>query len=111
MRAVFEPSGAEAGAEAVRLSPFRRNARAFRSHSCRHAVARAAFSLIEVVAAVAVFALGMVAVIGLFAPVTKSVSASGDAEAAARVADAVRARLGALPFDTALALIQAPADV
>jgi prepilin-type N-terminal cleavage/methylation domain-containing protein len=70
-----------------------------------------AFSLLEVVAAVAIFAIGMVAVLGLFAPVTKSVSTLSDSEAAARVADAVRARLQALPFDKALALVQESADV
>lgn len=70
-----------------------------------------AFSLLEVVAAMAIFAIGMVAIIGLFAPVTKTVSSVAEAEAAARVADAVRARLRALPFDRALSLIQAPADV
>lgn len=69
------------------------------------------FSLIEVVAAIAVFALGMVALLGLFTPVTKSVAAVGDAEAAARVADAVRARLHAMPFEAAAALIQAPANL
>lgn len=72
---------------------------------------RNAFSLIEVVAAVAIFAVGMVAMLGLFAPVTKSVATVGDAEAAARVADAVRARLAALPFDTAVSLIQTPGNV
>lgn len=71
----------------------------------------AAFSLIEVVAAVAIFAIGMVAVLGLFAPVTKSVANVSDADAAARVADAVRARLQTLPFETALALVQEPAAV
>jgi len=71
----------------------------------------AGFSLLEVVAAVAIFAIGMVAVLGLFAPVTKSVSSVSDAEAAARVADAVRARLQALPFDRALSLVQEVADV
>lgn len=70
-----------------------------------------AFSLIEVVAAVAVFALGMVAVLGVFAPVSRSVSTVSDAEAAARMADNVRARLQALPFNTALTLIQEVADV
>ena len=69
------------------------------------------FSLIEVVVAVAIFAIGMVGVLGMFAPVAKSVSTVADAEAAARVADAVRARLQAMPFDQALALIQEPADV
>lgn len=72
---------------------------------------RPGFSLLEVVAALAIFAIGMVAVIGMFAPVSKTVSSVAESEAAARVADAVRARLQALPFDRALALIQAPADV
>ena len=70
-----------------------------------------AFSLLEVVAAVAIFAVGMVAVLGLFAPVAKSISTVADAEAAARVADSVRARLQGLPFDRALRLIQEVADV
>jgi type II secretory pathway pseudopilin PulG len=70
-----------------------------------------AFSLIEVIAAVAIFAVGMVAVLALFAPVTKSVAGVSEAESAARVADALRARLQALPFETALALIQDPAAV
>jgi prepilin-type N-terminal cleavage/methylation domain-containing protein len=71
----------------------------------------AAFSLIEVIVAVVIFAIGMVAVLGLFAPVTKSVSTVSDSEAAARAADAVRARLQALPFDQALALVQEVVDV
>ncbi len=71
----------------------------------------AAFSLLEVVVAVGVFALGMVAVVGLYAPVAKSVSTVGDAEAAARVADAVRSRLQTLPFETALTLVQTPANL
>jgi prepilin-type N-terminal cleavage/methylation domain-containing protein len=72
---------------------------------------RRGFSLIEVVAAVVIFAIGMVAVLGLFAPVSKSVSTVAEAEAAARVADAVRARLQALPFDRALALVEPVAAV
>jgi hypothetical protein len=64
-----------------------------------------------VVAAVVIFSIGMVAVLGVFAPVTKSVANVSDAEAAARVADAVRARLRAMPFDQALALVQEVGDV
>ena len=71
----------------------------------------AAFSLIEVVAAVGIFAIGMVAVLALFAPVTKSISNNSDAEAAARAADNVRARLQAMPFDEAAKLIQDVAAV
>jgi type II secretory pathway pseudopilin PulG len=71
----------------------------------------AAFSLLEVIAAVAIFAIGMIAVLGMYAPVTKSVAAVSDAEAAARVADAVRSRLRTVPFEAALALVQEVADV
>ncbi len=74
-------------------------------------VPRAGFSLIEVIAAVALFAIGMVGALALFAPVTKSVANVGEVEAAARVADAVRARLQAMPFDDARALVQDPGAV
>ena len=53
----------------------------------------------------------MVAALGLLAPVTKSVANVSDFEAATRIADAVRARLQALPFDQAVAFVQSPADV
>lgn len=80
---------------------------------CAEAIPRdsGAFSLIEVIAAVAVFAIGMIAVLGLFIPVTKSVATVTDVEIAARVADAVRAQLEAMSFADAAALIQLPADV
>ena len=67
--------------------------------------------MIEVIVAVVIFAIGMVAALGLFAPVTKSVSTVSDSEAAARAADAVRARLQAMPFEQALSLVQEVADV
>jgi prepilin-type N-terminal cleavage/methylation domain-containing protein len=67
---------------------------------------RAAFSLIEVIAAVVIFAVGMISVLGLYGPLTKSVAAVSDTDAAARVADAVRARLRLLSFDQAAALVQ-----
>jgi prepilin-type N-terminal cleavage/methylation domain-containing protein len=75
------------------------------------ATRRRGFSLIEVVAALGIFAIGMIAVLGLFAPVTKSVAGVSDAEAAARVADAVRARLRSMPFAAAAALVQDVTDV
>jgi type II secretory pathway pseudopilin PulG len=71
----------------------------------------AAFSLIEVVAAVGVFAIGMVGVISLLAPVTQSIATVSDAEAAARVADAVRARVQALGFTKGSTFIQDIATV
>jgi prepilin-type N-terminal cleavage/methylation domain-containing protein len=54
-----------------------------------------AFTLLEVVVAVGIFAIGMVAVIGLFTPVAKSVSDHADAEAATRVTDLLNAQLQA----------------
>ncbi|MES2694671.1 MAG: hypothetical protein V4773_14445 [Verrucomicrobiota bacterium] len=59
----------------------------------------------------AIFAIGMVGALALFAPVAKSVTNVGDTESAARVADAIRARLQALPYETALTLIQDPVEV
>ncbi len=55
----------------------------------------AAFTLLEVVVAIGVFAVGMVAVIGLFSPVVKSVGDSADAESATRVADLLNVKLQA----------------
>ena len=54
---------------------------------------RRAFSLIEVVVAIGIFAVGMVAVVALFAPVARSVAGSSDAEAAATVAERLRGEL------------------
>jgi hypothetical protein len=48
---------------------------------------------LEVVVAIGIFAIGMVAVIGLFSPVAKSVGDSADAEAATRVADLLNVKL------------------
>ncbi len=52
-----------------------------------------AFSLLEVVVAVGIFAIGIAAVITLFAPAAKSVSANADAEAATAVAQALAVQL------------------
>jgi type II secretory pathway pseudopilin PulG len=54
---------------------------------------RAAFSLLEVVAALGIFAIAMVGVIGLFAPVAKSTGAVVDSEAATNVASVLAAKL------------------
>ena len=62
-------------------------------------------------AAVAIFALSMVAVLGLYTPVAQSVSNSAEAEAAARVADALLSRLETLPFDAAAALLKTNAEL
>ena len=44
----------------------------------RHFRTRAGFSLIEVIAAVVIFGIGMVAVAGLYAPVTRAVGSVAD---------------------------------
>ncbi len=54
---------------------------------------RRAFSLIEVVAAVGLLAVTVVVVLSLSTPVVKSVSASAEAESAARVVAALTSRL------------------
>ncbi len=72
---------------------------------------RSAFSLIEVVAAVAIFAIGMVAVLGLYTPVAQSVSNSAEAESAARVTDTLLSRLQTLPFATAASLLKTNAEL
>lgn len=66
-----------------------------------------AFTLLEVVVAIGIFAIGMVAVIGLFSPVAKSVTDSADSEAATRVADAVNVKLQSLGFDAVIPLLKA----
>ncbi len=88
-----------------------RKTRPRRGGQRRPYTATRAFSLIEVIAAVVIFSIGMVAMLGLFAPVTKSIANVTDAEAAGRAADAVRARLQALGFDRSLALVQEVAEV
>ena len=54
-----------------------------------------AFTLLEVVVAIGIFAVGMVAVIGLFGPVAKSVGDLSDAEAATHVAELLSVQLQA----------------
>ncbi|MCX6951198.1 MAG: hypothetical protein NTV51_03300 [Verrucomicrobia bacterium] len=65
-----------------------------------------AFSLLEVVAAVGIFAIGMVAVVGLFAPVAKSVSNLADTEAATNVAGLLSDHLRRQPFLDVAALLK-----
>jgi prepilin-type N-terminal cleavage/methylation domain-containing protein len=57
------------------------------------------FNLLEVVAAVGIFAIGMVAVLALFAPVATSVTGLADAEAATKVSEALRAQLQSIRPD------------
>jgi prepilin-type N-terminal cleavage/methylation domain-containing protein len=59
---------------------------------------RRAFTLLEVVVAIGIFAVGMVAVIALFAPVARSVAEVTEAEAAAGVAEQLRGELSRRVF-------------
>ncbi len=74
-----------------------------RTASSAHRLKLTAFTLLEVVVAIGIFAVGMVAVIGLFSPVAKSVGDSADAEAATRVADLLNVKLQADETADALA--------
>ncbi len=76
------------------------------SRFCRRVRPAAGFSLLEVVVAVGIFAIGMLAVVGLFSPVARSVSVSSDLESAARVADALRTKLQAMPVANVIALLK-----
>jgi prepilin-type N-terminal cleavage/methylation domain-containing protein len=67
---------------------------------------RRAFSLIEVVAAVGIFAVGMIAVLGLFTPVAKSVGNVADSDASAKVADLLRLKLQTLGPDGLIPLLK-----
>jgi type II secretory pathway pseudopilin PulG len=69
-----------------------------------------AFTLLEVVVALGVFTVGMVAVIGLFSPVAKSVGDSADAEAATRVADLLAVKLQTLGIDAVAPLLKVSAS-
>lgn len=67
---------------------------------------RVAFSLLEVVVAVAIFAVGMVAIVALFAPIARSVTDTADTDRAARVADALRLKLRTMPIADVVALFK-----
>ena len=67
---------------------------------------RPAFTLLEVIVGIGVFALGMLTVIGLFAPIARSVATTSDGESAARVGDALRAKLQTMPFAEVAALLK-----
>src|SRR4051812_4096588 len=63
------------------------------------------FSLIEVVAAVAIFSVSVVALVGQLGPLGQSIEAARDEVVVAHLGAAVRARLGAMPFDQSAHLI------
>ncbi len=61
---------------------------------------RRAFSLVEVVIAVGIFALAVAAIIGILAAIGKGVSDVQDSEKAARLVTVVQSRLQAVPFQS-----------
>jgi prepilin-type N-terminal cleavage/methylation domain-containing protein len=77
----------------VRRALFRRLVR--HSFSDGGSLGEGGFTLLEVVVAIGIFAIGMVAVIGLFGPVAKSVGDIADAEAATHVAELLSFQLQA----------------
>lgn len=72
---------------------------------------RRGFSLLEVVAAIGILAIGIVTVLGLFAPLTKSVTRNNETEAAAHVIDALIERLQSLPFDQVAGNLKTSAEI
>ncbi len=67
---------------------------------------RQAFSLVEVVVALGVFAAGIISVLALFGSLASSARANREGEAAACIADALSSRLRTLPFETVVASLR-----
>ncbi len=61
--------------------------------------ASGAFSLVEVVVAVGIFALAIVGVIGLLVPTSKNITDVADADSASRVINAIQGGLQKTPFN------------
>lgn len=59
---------------------------------------RRAFSLVEVVVAVGIFAIAVISVIGLLAPINQSIADVQDGDDASRVAQAIQAELQKVTF-------------
>jgi type II secretory pathway pseudopilin PulG len=75
-------------------------------HRTRIARGRNAFSLLEVVVALGIFAGGIVAVLGLFGSLVRSARADREAGAAAMVSDLLASRLRAMSFAEVAALLR-----
>ncbi|CAM2776833.1 hypothetical protein [Rariglobus hedericola] len=67
--------------------------------TARH-IKYSAFSLVEVVVAVGIFALAIVGVIGLLAPTSKSIADVADSDAASRVITVIQSQLQQAGFTT-----------
>lgn len=72
---------------------------------------RKAFSLVEVVVAVGVFAIAIVSVIGIMAGVGRSVTEVSDADKAARLVGVIQARLQSSPFTSIAGSLKLPTTV
>ena len=71
----------------------------------------AAFSLVEVVVALGVFAVGIVAVLGFLAPAADGVASNTRAGSAIRIFDAVQCRLREEPFNAVVACLLTAAQL
>lgn len=72
----------------------------------RSSTARRGFSLIEVVIATGIFALAIVAVIGLMGPMTKRAEDVIDSEVAARLSASIQSELERIGFTTGVSLTE-----
>ena len=64
---------------------------------------KSGFSLVEVVVSVGIFAVAIVGIIGLFAPITKNVAAVGDSDGSTRAVAAIQSYLKGIASNPALA--------
>jgi uncharacterized protein (TIGR02598 family) len=67
---------------------------------------KSAFSLVEVVVAVGVFAIAVVAVIGMLVPINESIADVQDGDDATRVAQVIQAELQKAPFSSVQGFIR-----
>jgi len=66
---------------------------------------RRGFSLVEVVVAMGIFAIAVIAIVGLLIPITQSISEVKDGDDASRVAQTIQAELQKYPFADVQAFI------
>jgi type II secretory pathway pseudopilin PulG len=97
MRSAFRPAGA---------APIRR-----RRNLPRGAEPCGGFSLIEVVFAIGLLAVGILSVIGFFPVMEKTIAGSSETDAAVQIVAPLIAQLQSLPFDTVLACLKTSGQV
>lgn len=74
-------------------------------------IKRRGFSLVEVVVAVGIMALGIVAVLGLLGPTSKSITEVKDVGDANRIISTVQSELQRLPFTDVIAYLKTAAQI